>query len=150
MAIVLEDTALSGGARVAPAFEGWLALSRMTVDEAAAYYAREHPTWTPADCRRRAESITATAPGVFQELRDEALRPDRPDRLQGMEAIRSPILLVHGDLAAGGMVVPADAQRFTSVVPDARLVQLDGVGHNIHRDATQAFLDVVLPFLLDR
>ena len=66
-----------------------------------------------------------------------------------MAAIRSPVLLVHGDLEAGGMVVPADAASFTATVPQARLVQLPGVGHNVHRDATAAFLDAVVPFLID-
>lgn len=147
-AIALEDTSLSGGPRVAPAFDRWLALSRMSVEDAAAYYAAEHPHWSPADCRRRAESITATAPGVFAELRDEALRPDPPDRLAGLGAIRSPVLLVHGELDAGGMVVPAEAERFAIAVPRARLIRLAGAGHNLHRDATDVFLDAVVPFLL--
>jgi pimeloyl-ACP methyl ester carboxylesterase len=148
-AIALEDTSLSGGARVAPAFDGWLALSRLSIEEAAAYYAREHPDWSPADRRRRAESITSTAPGVFEELRDEALRPNPPDRLAGLEAIRSPVLLVHGDLAAGGMVVPAEADRFVEIVGRARSVRIPGAGHNLHRDATGEFLAAVVPFLLD-
>ena len=148
-AIALEDSSLSGGPRVAPYFENWLALSRLTVEEAAAVYARDHPEWSPADCRRRAESITATAPGVFAELRDEALRPDVPDRLAGLGSICSPVLLVHGDLEAGGMVVHADAARFAAQVPHARLVRIPGGGHSLHRDATAAFLAAVLPFLLE-
>lgn len=147
-AIALEDTSLSGGARVAPAFDGWLALARMTVPEAAAHYASEHPDWSPADCRRRAESITSTAPGVFAELRDDSLRPDVPDRLAELGTITAPVLLVHGDLEAGGMVVPADAERFAAIVPNARLVRVPGVGHNVHRDAAEPFLDTIVPFLL--
>ena len=148
-AIAIEDTSLSGGPRVAPLFENWLALSRLTVEEAAAVYARDHPDWTAADCRRRAESITATAPAVFAELRDEALRPDASDRLAGLGSIRTPVLLVHGDLDAGGMVVPTDAARFAELVPQARVVRIPGGGHSLHRDATDAFLTAVLPFLLE-
>jgi pimeloyl-ACP methyl ester carboxylesterase len=148
-AIVLEDTSFSGGPRVVPAFDGWLALSQMSVEEAAAYYAGEYPDWSPEDCRRRAESITATAPGVFAELRAEALRPDAADRLAGLAAIRSPILLVHGDVESGGMVPLDDVARFAATLPAAHLAHLPGVGHNLHRDATDRFLARVVPFLLD-
>jgi pimeloyl-ACP methyl ester carboxylesterase len=148
-AIALEDTSLSGGQRVAPAFDGWLALSRMTIDEAAAYYAKEYPAWSNEDCRRRAESITATAPGVFEELRDQALQADPPDRLAGLAAIRSPMLFVHGDIESGGMVLPGDAARFAETLPTARVIRLPGAGHNIHRDDTERFLAAALPFLRD-
>ena len=146
-AIALEDTAFGSGPHLAPAFDGWLALSQMTVDEAAAYYAREYPHWSAEDARRRAESITSVAPGVFAELRQEAVTPERPDRLDGVVAIRSPILLVHGDPEAGSMLLPQDAARVAAVLPRARLVRIPGGGHNLHRDATGAFLEAVVPFL---
>ena len=147
-AIALEDTAFGSGPHLAPAFDGWLALSQLSVDEAAAYYAREYPHWSAEDTRRRAESITSVAPGVFAELRREAVAPVRADRLDGVAAIRSPILLVHGDPEAGSMLLPQDAARFTALLPRARQVRIPGGGHNLHRDAADAFLEAVVPFLL--
>lgn len=149
VALVLEDTTLSGGPSLRPAFDGWLALSRMSVEGAAAWYAAEYPDWSPEDCRRRAESITAVHPRVFEELRDESTSPDRPPRLAGVERITSPMLLVHGDVAAGSMVQPDDARRLRELVPELRLANIQGVGHSVHRDAREAFLAVVVEFLIE-
>ena len=146
-AIVLEDTALSGGPSLRPAFDGWLTLSKMTVEQAAAWYASEYPHWSEEDCIRRAQSITSVHPRVFEELRDESISSDRPPRLMGVEKITSPIMLVHGDVDDGSMVQPAEARRLAQLVPGLRIARIPGVGHNVHRDAREAFLDTVVPFL---
>jgi pimeloyl-ACP methyl ester carboxylesterase len=147
-AIVLEDTALSGGPSLRPAFDGWLALSRMTVEQAAAWYASEYPHWSEVDCIRRAQSITSVHPRVFEELRDESTSADRPPRLLGVEKITAPMMLVHGDAAAGSMVQPDDARRLVQMLPALRVARIPGVGHNVHRDAREAFVKTVVPFLL--
>lgn len=147
-AIVLEDTALSGGPSLRPAFDGWLALSKMTVEQAAAWYASEYPHWSEDDCIRRAQSITSVHPRVFEELRDESTSADRPPRLLGVEKITSPMMLVHGDTEHGSMVQTADARRLAQMLPGLRIARIPGVGHNVHRDATEAFLAVAVPFLL--
>lgn len=150
-AIALEDTALRSQPEVLRAFDGWLALNAMTVDEATAAFRTEHPDWTAEDCRRRAESITGTARGVFTELRADAadnIATGR-DRLGPLAAIRSPLLLVHGDPDTGSMVVPADAVRLAATLPNARLTRVPGAGHGIHRDNTEAFLAAVVPFLAE-
>jgi pimeloyl-ACP methyl ester carboxylesterase len=143
--IVLEDVPLRGGSRAAPLFDEWIALASMTVDEATAYYKREHPEWTEEDCRRRAESITATSPAVFTELRGQSV--DDGDRIAMLAGIRSPLLLVRGDVETGSMVVPADAERLAAMVPKARLAHIPGGSHWLHRDQTEAFLAAVVPFL---
>jgi pimeloyl-ACP methyl ester carboxylesterase len=147
-AIVLEDTALSGGPSLRPAFDGWLALSKMTVEQAAAWYASEYPHWSEEDCIRRAQSITSVHPRVFEELRDESTSVDRPPRLFGFEKITSPMMLVHGDVADGSMVQPEDARRLAQMVPALRIARIPGVGHNVHRDARESFVATVVPFLL--
>ncbi len=147
-AIVLEDTALSGGPSLRPAFDGWLALSKMTVEQAAAWYAAEYPHWSEEDCIRRAQSITSVHPRVFEELRDESTSADRPPRLFGVEKITSPMMLVHGDVTDGSMVQPEDARRLTQMVPGLRIARIPAVGHNVHRDAREAFIATVVPFLL--
>ncbi len=150
-AIALEDTGLRGGPELKPAFDGWIALASMTPERAAAYYAGEHPDWSADDCRRRAESITAVPAAVFTELRDENLRPaaERGDRVASLAGIRSPLLLVHGDSTAGGMVHPEDVARFAATVAGARVARVPGAGHSVHRDYPEAFLAVVVPFLAE-
>jgi pimeloyl-ACP methyl ester carboxylesterase len=146
--IVLEDVPLRGGARASAMFDEWLALASMTVEDAAAHYRRENPEWTEEDCRRRAESITATAPAVFVELRDRAAEDAVADRIAPFVAVRSPVLLVRGDLETGSMVVPSDAERFAATVPNARVAHIPGGTHSLHRDQAEAFLAAVVPFLL--
>ena len=147
--IVLEDSSLRGRRDALPAVDGWLALNALTVEEATAYYAREHPTWDAEDCRRRAETITGTARGVFVELRQEAMSPDAPtDRISPLGVIRSPVLLLRGDPEAGSMVLPEDANRFAESVPVSQVVHFPGAGHSIHRDDPDGFLAAVVPFLL--
>ena len=146
--IALEDVPLRGGSRAAPLFDDWLALASMTVDDAAAHYCREHPEWTEEECRRRAVSITSTAPAVFTELRDSSVADTGSDHIALLAAIRSPILLVRGDPETGSMVVPDDAERLAAALPDARLAHIPGGSHSLHREHTDAFLDEILPFLL--
>jgi esterase len=145
--IVLEDVPLRNGPSSGAAFDGWIELASMTVDEAAARYRREHPTWSDADCRRRAESITSTSPAVFTELRDHLRHAQGIDQVALLAGIRSPVLLVYGDLGAGGMVVPSDAERFAATLPNGRLAHISGGGHSLHRDRTDEFLAAVVPFL---
>ncbi len=149
VSLILEDTSFRGGRDVLPAVDGWLALNALTPEQAAAYYAREYPSWGAEDCRRRAETITGTAPGVFVDLRTEAANPQLPsDRIPPLRVIRSPVLLIHGDRDAGSMVVPEDADRFADTVPQSHVVRIPGAGHSIHRDFPDAFLAAVVPFLL--
>ena len=147
--IVLEDPALRTHPDILEAFDGWLALNAMPFEQAAAYYRAEYPDWTDDDCLRAAESITSTAPAVFLELRtdSETNLESGTDRLALLDGIRSPVLLVHGDLEAGSMVVPEDAARFAMTVPKARVERIPGAGHSIHRYQTDAFLERVVPFL---
>lgn len=147
--IVLEDTSLRGRRDALQAVDGWLALNALTVEEATAYYAREHPTWDADDCRRRAETITGTARGVFVELRQEAMSPDAPtDRISPLGVIRSPVLLLRGEPEAGSMVAPEDADRFADSVPLSQVIHFPRAGHSIHRDDPDGFLAAVMPFLL--
>jgi pimeloyl-ACP methyl ester carboxylesterase len=146
--IALEDVPLRGGSRAAPLFDDWLALASMTVDDAAAHYRQEHPDWSEEDCRRRAVSITSTAPAVFTELRDSSISDTSGDRIAFLSAIRSPVLLVRGDPETGSMVVPDDAERFATTLLDARVAHIPGGSHSLHREHTDAFLGAVVPFLL--
>jgi pimeloyl-ACP methyl ester carboxylesterase len=149
-ALVLEDPSLRTRPEVLGAFDGWQVLAAATPEQAADWYRQEYPHWSEADCRRRAETITGTAPGVFAELRaaaEAALADGTTDRLAILSAIESPALLVYGNPELGGMVGAEDAARFARLMPRAWTAHIACAGHNLHRDASDAFLAVVVPFL---
>jgi pimeloyl-ACP methyl ester carboxylesterase len=147
-AIAIEDSPLRGGPQAVPRFDEWIAMAQMSADQLTAYYVRKRPDWSGEDCRRRAEAMSAVALAVFQEMREASLDPEQTDRIEPLSVIRSPVLMVHGDLESGGMVVPDDVSRFTASLPNAHATRLPGAGHSLHRDHPDAFLDAVLPFLL--
>lgn len=146
-AIVVEDTPLRGGVEHVPNLEGWRALAAMTVDEAAAHYREHNPHWSEADCQRRARSITATSATVFTELRDEAAAAGLVDRLEPLDGIVSPTLLIHGDVDAGGMVHAPDAARLSAMGPPFEVARIPDGPHSLHRDRTDAFLALARAFL---
>ena len=149
-ALVIEDPSLRVPPDIVEAFDGWQQLAALTPAQAAAWYRQEHPDWSDEDCLRRAETITSTAPGVFAELRaeaQEALARGTTDRMNILSEVQSPTLLLYGSLELGSMVAPTDAERFVRIMPRGRAIQLPGAGHSLHRDASDAFLEAVIPFL---
>jgi pimeloyl-ACP methyl ester carboxylesterase len=149
-ALVVEDPSLRVPPNVVEAFDGWQQLASLTPEQAAAWYRQEYPDWSDEDCLRRAATITSTAAGVFAELRaeaQEALARGTTDRMHILSGVQSPTLLLYGSLELGSMVAPADAERFVQIMPRGRAVQLPGAGHSLHRDASDAFLEAVIPFL---
>src|SRR5215212_1224383 len=149
-ALVVEDPSLRVPPDIVEAFDGWQQLAALTPAQAAAWYRQEYPEWSEEDCLRRAETITSTAPGVFAELRAEAqdaLATGTTDRMHILSGVQSPTLLLYGSLELGSMVAPADAERFVQVMPRGRAIQISGAGHSLHRDASAAFLEAVIPFL---
>jgi len=127
--IVLEDPPLQSDPAIAGRFAEWSALARFSVSDAAAYYRHTYPDWTDADCLRRAESITSTAPAVFSELHDQTLADATTDRVAPLAAVRSPILVIHGDPEAGSMVAPTDLIHLRASVPGAETIRIPGGGH---------------------
>lgn len=149
-AMVLEDPPL----RVMPAlidkFGEWMALAAMPIADVVAVYRERFPAWTDEEREWRAVSITGTAPGVFREGRDRAaaLLAAHGEHLRPVSDRLPPTLLVYGDVEAGGMVPPADAEYFTRTVPGSEAARVPGAGHSVHRDQPEAFLRLVVPFLL--
>jgi pimeloyl-ACP methyl ester carboxylesterase len=145
--LILEDPPLRADAQAPARLDGWLALARTPVDEVARRFKQEHPDWSDEACWRRAESITSTAPAVFTEMREVAVVGEYFVPFERLAQARSPMLLVHGDLAAGSATHPNDVERFCALGPHVKAVQIPHGGHSLHRDYTEAFLAAVLPFL---
>lgn len=148
--LVAEDPPLRTRPDILPAFDGWQQLNRAPVEHVAAWFAGEHPDWTPEACRRRAEAICSVHPAVFAELRAEAernLATGRVERLEEMAALAVPTLLLRGEPDLGSMTLAADAARLRAIAPDLREVVIAGAGHNLHREQPDRFLDAVVPFL---
>jgi pimeloyl-ACP methyl ester carboxylesterase len=149
-ALVVEDPSLRVPPEIVEAFDGWQQVAALTPAQAASWYRQEYPAWSDADCLRRAETITSTAPGVFAELRaeaQEAVATGTTDRMEILTGVQIPTLLLYGNLELGSMVAPADAERFVQIMPHGRAIQIPGAGHSLHRDASDAFLEAVIPFL---
>ena len=149
-ALVVEDPSLRVPPDIVEAFDGWQQLAALTPEQAAAWYRQEYPDWSDEDCLRRAETITSTAPGVFAELRaeaQEALAHGTTDRMHILSGVQSPTLLLYGSQELGSMVAPADAEQFVQSMQRGRAIQIPGAGHSLHRDASDAFLAAVIPFL---
>jgi pimeloyl-ACP methyl ester carboxylesterase len=149
-ALVVEDPPLRTEPEILPAFDGWQQLAALTPAQAAAWYRQEYPDWSDEECARRAATITATAPGVFTEMRAmaaEALATGATDRMPILSEVQSPALLLRGNRELGGMVDPTDAARFVQIMPRARELYIPDAGHSIHRDTTGRFLQAVIPFL---
>lgn len=70
-----------------------------------------------------------------------------PDRgLRGrLQYVTAPALVVHG--AADGLIPVAYAEEFVRLLPNARMVQIDGAGHLPMVEREDAFLEAVEAFL---
>jgi pimeloyl-ACP methyl ester carboxylesterase len=66
--------------------------------------------------------------------------------------VRCPVLLLQGDMAAGGMLTAEDAALLERLLPDCTRIKLEGVGHLIHWMQTETTLRLLIAFLesLDR
>jgi pimeloyl-ACP methyl ester carboxylesterase len=69
-----------------------------------------------------------------------------------LSGIRCPVLLLQGDMAAGGMMADEDAALLESRLPDCARVKLEGVGHLIHWTQIETTLRLLAAYLesLDR
>lgn len=146
-AMVIEDSPLRSGEDFRPAFDNWIRLNSLPEDELRRHYAEAHPTWKPDVLDRRTYQMHVAAPAVFSELKADSMANHGVDRLAEIEHIKSPTLLVHGDLDTGGMVHPDDAEAFGARLDNATVVRLPGGNHHLHLDSAREFLSVTIPFL---
>lgn len=148
-ALVLEDPPLRVFPDVGDLFADWIKLAAMPLEEVEAVYQERFPDWTAADRRRRAESITVTAPAVFTEARDRFLTQLKTPEKRPVEISDQlpPTLLIYADFDLGSMISDDEARAFTEAVPRATVERIPGAGHNIHREKPAEFLALAVPFL---
>jgi pimeloyl-ACP methyl ester carboxylesterase len=72
---------------------------------------------------------------------------DGVDWWERASSIRCPALLLHGDVATGGMLPSDDAAELSRRIPDATTIQLAGAGHVLHWQHTGAVANHLLAFL---
>jgi pimeloyl-ACP methyl ester carboxylesterase len=147
-ALVIEDSPMRyGGEGSAEMFDDWTARSLMPIADAEAFYRDKYPAMSEHEVRRRAANITSTAMGVFTDLKPAMQAYQGASVIDRYAEISSPALLVYGDVAEGGMVPEGDARRFEQVLRSAEIARIQGIGHGVHSDAPEMFLETVLPFL---
>ena len=146
-ALVIEDSPLRSGEDFRPAFDTWIRLNALPVEELIAHYTEAHPRWKPEVVRHRAQQMAETAPGVFTELKADSMANEGVDRLAEIEHVASPTLLIHGDVETGGMVSLDDATAFARRLPNAERARIAGGAHTLHLDVMREFLALAVPFL---
>lgn len=147
--IVIEDTPPRldrADSRVVLLAKGYLKMLAMPVAEVEAHFRRVNSGWSDERVRAAAQAAQSTAAGVLASY----LAGEEPYTLDAsVAAVRCPILLVYGDTTSGGFVSDADAALYLDLLPDGRAMQIPGAGHSLHARKPDAFVQAVVPFLLD-
>lgn len=149
-AILIEDANPLGIAAVDPAAAAeqqaqmraeFTRLRRQTRAELIARARVEHPDWSEAELGPWADSKRRLNPDGFNLLNTWI---DWPVVLR---RITCPALLMTADPARGGMVTAERAAELQALIPELRVVNIPGAGHNIRREQLARYLEIVRSFL---
>jgi len=150
-AIVLEDPVWrsvtpEGTPDMATVQMGWRAdLLTMKAMDRAALLARvrgESPGWSDEDYEQWVDSKRAVNPDALSVLPSFArIWPD------DVRAIDCPLLLLTGEPERGAIVDPGAAEIVRQLQPEARIVRINGVGHQVRREGFATYLREVREFL---
>ncbi len=146
--LVIEDSPLRSGGEFRQAFDGWLALNAMPEDMLRAWYAERNPTWNETLVASRSDAMNACARSAILELRDASMANQGLDSSDTLARITEPVLFLHGDPKAGGMVHPDDAATLPQRIPNVTVRRIEGAGHTIHRSHPDEWLRLVRDFVL--
>jgi pimeloyl-ACP methyl ester carboxylesterase len=100
----------------------------------------------PASLRFSARCLKDVDPQVFPPLLDSRWL-DGFDVETIFAQVQCPALLLRGDTTLGGMLGRQEAEELTARMADGLLVDVPGVGHLIHAQATEMTLRLLLNFL---
>jgi pimeloyl-ACP methyl ester carboxylesterase len=121
----------------------WIAgFRRHSRMEIVAAQRREAPNWPEEDLIPWADSKTRLSLSIFHQ--DVLPEMDWPRLLRG---ILCPVLLLTADPERGAIVTDAQAASLRAMVPHLSIAHIAGAGHNIHRDQSARFLEVVRAFM---
>lgn len=84
---------------------------------------------------------------LFRVLRGPACMLGDYDPRQMLPAITCPVLLLAADPQAGAVLQDAEIQLALSLLPDATLVQLEGIEHPLHGSHPRETFEALRPFL---
>lgn len=119
------DEARAALLRTAPDdHEGWLA-HRLETEKVWCSPDHWDPSWVEAKARAMLEHGVDPA-GSVRQYRAVAAAGSRDDALAGLS---TPTLVLHG--SADTLITPSGGQHTADVIPDARYVEIDGMGHDL-------------------
>jgi len=105
-----------------------------------------YPDQNAAEVRSRAISYTGLDPDVYTPTLDGSTM-DGFDAEASLSAIECAALLLQADPAMGAAMTNEEAERAARLIPDCTFVQMQGVGHGIHRGDPINFRRVMFDFL---
>lgn len=129
--------------------EGWfkerreniLKQKQMSRDALIALCRQQSPAWAEDELDSWAISKQQLSPNVIQ-----IFTPSRP-WAEVAESLQCPTLLITADVDKGAIVTPELAAKATALNPHIRVALIAGAGHNVRREAFQAYMEVVAAFL---
>lgn len=150
--VVLEDPPLGDetpaeqtAGEAARAQQYFQALRQQPREERMARVRTENPAWVEEEIVPWAISKEETVPDIMAHRGVLGRYPWR----EVLARITCPVLLVTGDPERGAIVTPETARAVESLVPNSRVVRIDGAGHCIHRDRYDETMAAVRAFLTD-
>jgi pimeloyl-ACP methyl ester carboxylesterase len=126
-----------------PWIEFLKAASSMPMDDILAKCRKDSPTWDEIELPAWAESKQQFDLN-FLSARQGTRRPGWKDIAR---AITVPTLLLTADVSKGAIVSPATAQEAREFNPLIQVAAIPRAGHNIRREAFEAFMEAVRSFL---
>ncbi|MCX8251158.1 MAG: alpha/beta hydrolase [Dehalococcoidia bacterium] len=152
-AVVLEDPPIFshqrlGRSRRADEFARIQALAckNLNVSELIPLVAEMYPDQNATEVRSRAVSYSGLDPKVYTPTLDGSTM-DGFDAEASLSAIECPALLLQADPAMGAAMTDEESERAERLIPNCALVQMQGVGHGIHRGDPINFHKVMFDFL---
>jgi pimeloyl-ACP methyl ester carboxylesterase len=122
-----------------------------SVEAAAERLVRANPRLAPEIARELAGTFTEPAPdgGVVWKVdplhRTQAPKPFLKSEIEPMwRALTMPVLSVYGTESPW---IPEDLDYRHSCLPNARVVKVEGAGHNVHHDRPSVVADLVTEWM---
>ena len=117
-------------------------LKRKTRQELLAAQRAEAPAWSEAELEPWAEAKLRFS---FNAL--DRVGPGAVDWQATLRRITCPALLISADPALGAIISEEKAAVLKTLVPQLRVAQIPGAGHNIRREQFARYLEIVRAFL---